>query len=802
MKKVPKMASNKTNPIDERHSILFWLLMTFVILFLFIVPFNKGLFNGGSWQFEGPIYKAFLWSSIALLVMAVYVFRFSRQFGPRNWLSLIVWLIPLSYLISAVNAASLHSALNGVYVQIIYVIFFLMGLFLTRSKLGLTIVANTFVFSGYTIVIFGLMNWFGNAHFQEAILYGRLSNVFQYPNTYAAFLVALLFSGMVLASKSKTRYVMLLLHASMFVPIMLSFILTSSRGGMVVFPIIMAIYLSFLSNVKQIINIIYLIISGLVSLLVLTRITNISVQLREEFSSSLSVQGWLIIIALSLLVIAFVFVLQKYMEIWLVNKLKFVNRIRLARFFIPVALVIIVLIGAMTVLESTSIQNLLPHSIRDRIVNFSDQENSYISRSAFYKDSFGLIKDYPIFGAGGGAWSSLYQVYQSYHYTSRQAHNFIIQYLVETGVFGIVVLFGFLVYILITFFKNHILNKEVLTQEERIVFVMIASAILAHSLLDFDMSFVYLGALVFLSLGGMSAAPHHAKATDATSLQDVRWHKFAAFAMSVISIIIVIIAFRAVQGNLMYVAAANDSSRDYYQISGKLDKAIKYAPNHPTYVETKVALLSQAYTQTKQEQYYKEAQKLLANLASKEPYDQQVLNQQYVLYELKGEMGKGLETYLSKLKIMPWDISNYEKAASLLFDLGYQAKEKGFEDKGDDYWDKALEIYEDVIERRRQIDLMPSYPRAMNYNFRLTDQLALSIGQIYYMRKEYELAEKVFDTGRTSNNFTVEINRTTAYWQLATLRKQGKDNKLLYDLLMAYDQDSDKQIEMIMELIQ
>ncbi|NTZ20268.1 hypothetical protein EXW96_22790 [Paenibacillus sp. JMULE4] len=62
--------------------------------------------------------------------------------------------------------------------------------------------------------------------------------------------------------------------------------------------------------------------------------------------------------------------------------------------------------------------------------------------------------DYPIIGAGGGGWSSLYQQYQSYPYTSRQAHNFLLQYLTEIGLLGILAIVFFILFIFIRYIKN------------------------------------------------------------------------------------------------------------------------------------------------------------------------------------------------------------------------------------------------------------------------------------------------------------------------------------------------------------
>lgn len=78
----------------------------------------------------------------------------------------------------------------------------------------------------------------------------------------------------------------------------------------------------------------------------------------------------------------------------------------------------------------------------------------------FYKDAVKVLKDYPIIGAGGGAWASIFEKYQNNPYSSRQAHSFVMQYLVETGLLGFIIFVAFLIFIFYKYIRGYIKAGE------------------------------------------------------------------------------------------------------------------------------------------------------------------------------------------------------------------------------------------------------------------------------------------------------------------------------------------------------
>ena len=99
----------------------------------------------------------------------------------------------------------------------------------------------------------------------------------------------------------------------------------------------------------------------------------------------------------------------------------------------------------------------IPESLAKRIASIDPETMLASGRFTFYRDAFKIIKDYPIIGAGGGGWASLYFGYQSHLYWSNQVHNYFMQAWIETGTVG----FLSIISIWITLFINcYTFNKS------------------------------------------------------------------------------------------------------------------------------------------------------------------------------------------------------------------------------------------------------------------------------------------------------------------------------------------------------
>lgn len=201
-----------------------WVLVIGFIVFLIWAPFQVGLFNGQQTDFEKPIYVAALLGCLMLFFWAgLYYNRFKLE-DQRDLLAVVVLLLPLTYFLSLFVAVSHYMAMNLLLIQSMYAALFIVSLYLLRQKQVNVIIQTAILTVAYLIVWFGLMNWLGawnvaggaigwfsntvkGGKYLDAVMTDanglRLTSIFQYANTYAAFLMAFLFVAIFALIRSK-----------------------------------------------------------------------------------------------------------------------------------------------------------------------------------------------------------------------------------------------------------------------------------------------------------------------------------------------------------------------------------------------------------------------------------------------------------------------------------------------------------------------------------------------------------------------------------------------------------------------
>ncbi|ULL19044.1 O-antigen ligase domain-containing protein [Paenibacillus sp. H1-7] len=786
----------------QKQSIIFWLLSVVTLIFLVWAPFQKGLFNGNTFDFERPIYTTLVWSSIILFLISIYVFYNWKLTTLADILAIGIWLIPISYFISSFFAASDYFSHNMLLIQVVYLTFFLIGYLLCREKLGVSIVINGIMATGYIIVWFGLLNWFGNKesayslikwfstdmpglnYYRDAVMGDangvRLTSVFQYANSYAAFLIALMIASVYLVSISK-KWSITLYHSFMIIPIIVSFLVTLSRGALVILPVVILLVFIALKPYRQIIIIIYSLIASILTLLILEKITDIGVQVFNQFDSSLSMSGWTTLLLVSVIFSIICLLLQKYIAPRLEIRFTNINQKRFANIYIPITAIIVGSIGIFLLLN-TGFINILPDNLKNRIETINFEQNSVLERGTFYKDAFKLFEDHPVVGAGGGAWAALYEKYQNNPYVSRQAHNFFLQYLVEVGIVGFLVL----LIIVGAVFTLFIRDRRQKSDDIRFVLLIVTVSLLIHSMMDFDLSYVYLGVVLFLSLGAMISQITTLKTNEAFSnLSKYKW-----IYPSLVLIVSIIMFFNSAQllnanSNFNAALSMTNAKKSINEIFVPLDEALKVSPNHPDYASYKIEFLLQAFDQTKDEKFYNEALNLIHSTRAKEPYNRQLIDKEVYALAMKEQLPTALELINKEIINFPWDITMYEKSILLNFDLGNRALNSNNTAQAKQYWAQASQVYNMVLEKSKELEALPK-GQIQGRAFGLTKNMAFTLGQIEFMNGKYDTAES-FLKFQLNDQFDDQQNKQMTRWYLASLQKQNKNDQALYDKLIAKD---------------
>lgn len=80
---------------------------------------------------------------------------------------------------------------------------------------------------------------------------------------------------------------------------------------------------------------------------------------------------------------------------------------------------------------------LLPEAVTDRMQGSFFRGNSFLLRVQFDRDAWTVFLQSPLLGRGLGSTDNLYPAVQSFYYTSRYAHNHILQVLADMGLVGL-----------------------------------------------------------------------------------------------------------------------------------------------------------------------------------------------------------------------------------------------------------------------------------------------------------------------------------------------------------------------------
>ena len=138
---------------------------------------------------------------------------------------------------------------------------------------------------------------------------------------------------------------------------------------------------------------------------------------------------------------------------------------------------------------------ILPTNIVNKIESISINNKSAWERFVFIEDALKLVKDNWLFGLGGNAWRTTQTLTQQYNYYSSEVHSFLVQTFLEYGIIGFIAATAIIISLLYIFIKK---IKDRSTNVKYIGILLGILFVLAHSMLDFDMSFYYCLITVFL----------------------------------------------------------------------------------------------------------------------------------------------------------------------------------------------------------------------------------------------------------------------------------------------------------------
>ncbi|GGN92983.1 O-antigen ligase family protein [Saccharibacillus kuerlensis] len=810
----------------NRGSALIWTLVSALIIFLIWAPFQQGLFNGQQLEFERPIYWAVIWSAALLLLCVAAFVKHMRITDRREITAVWVWLLPLTYILSLFSAVSHYMAMDMILIMCANAAFFSIGVFLLQHHAANRVMRAALLWTTYIVVIYGFINWFGqrlfagslvgwftrivsNGVYTDAVMTDsnglRLASVFQYANTYAAFLMAMLFAVLFTAVRSRKWYDTLI-HGFMLVPIILSIALTLSRGGLIMLPVVFIILLLFLKPAQQLVWIINLMLSVIISLIVLDPITQLGLSLNQVYNGADALKGWALLIGASAVNAALIWLVGKFLQPLFERKFKRWSSRRMASLWLPLGGVLAVAVLGFLIV-GTGLRNTLPENMRTRVENINFQQHSVLERITFYKDAMKMVADYPVLGGGGGAWAVLYEKYQNNPYISNQTHNYFLQYLDETGIVGLLILLSFLIYVFYQYIRSYYRIEDEEKKHAHFFYFLIAFSILMHSLLDFNMSYVYISILVFFALGGMAAAIgakplFGKKAAEGTKTSNAEgsgtgYPAIYTAAAAVIAIVLVITAGRY----LASIKASQEASQllqgaeqiNYEEVREPLDRALDIRPTYPATVSQLAALLQGVYNSTQDVRYLNEAESRLTDVLKKESHSKELIAQLASVYMMKNDQQSSFMQYANNLDKFTWDMNWYNQVIMQAANLGYQAFGQGDFESQKMYAQHGSDAYDKMVAGVEHLKTLPE-GQLQGREFSITPQTALSAGKAKYFAGQPEEAASVLK-GLLTDDYSNPENLETARWYLIALTKTGQEDQEVYDKLIKADPSAKEQIE-------
>lgn len=451
----------------EDSSILFY----FLLLILFYPPLFRGLFFS----------KELLVTHIltAALFMAVVYFKSDNRSmelfrKPMDFAALGFLLV---YIITSFFADVPRDAAKETLKLANYVMIYYLVTHYAVRELYIRRILEVFYASGLLVAIIGILSVFG-LNVRDGVLSGRIASTLQYPNTLAAYMLAIFLIGLYLYPRYKEQYKSYLVCAGNTL-VFITLLWTKSRGGFLFLPVPIILLLLGISE-KRKDTIIQLIQSVVIAMAVYTLAVGVA---SPELQFALITAGVIASIVLHIVI----------------NKLTYgASNFSLKKWHYGIILGVIA-VGCAIVFFTSPVGEQVSDAF-SRISTTSLQERNVQERMIFYKDALKVFKDSPIFGHGGGGWAGVYQKYQAYAYQSTEIHNNYLQVMIETGLLGFLIYVGLWVSFILLVIKNHKTLTSDRKDQNWLAF-SVTSAIALTSIVDFNMTFGSISILLWSMFG-------------------------------------------------------------------------------------------------------------------------------------------------------------------------------------------------------------------------------------------------------------------------------------------------------------
>lgn len=247
------------------------------------------------------------------------------------------------------------------------------------------------------------------------------------------------------------------------------------------------------------------------------------------------------------------------------------------------------------------------------------------------------------------------------------------QYLVEVGILGFIIFMAFILYIFYKYIKGYI-KKDEEHQDSHFLYLILTMSILLHSLLDFNMSYVFMGMLVFIGLGGMAAAMD-TQPVKRLAMKSEGFRPIYSIVIGILSIVLLFAGLRFIQASsAAREAKALESSNSFEERQAAYNKDLDLRPTHIDSIVGLSRMYYQVYQQTKREEFYTGGLAVLGLGLSAEPFNKNMLIIEMRLEQAKGNNDKAFAILENNRANFNWDLDWHNLLITQAFEFGNKAR--------------------------------------------------------------------------------------------------------------------------------
>ncbi|MCF6093275.1 O-antigen ligase family protein [Microaerobacter geothermalis] len=668
-----------------------WVILFIPSLIFLYTPYQRGLF------FDSDLY---IWevliASLFIIVAVIFLFKKSEM---GKGFYFIVFLLPVTYILSLTVAESPKGGLDNLFRWTSYVSFFILLVWARQTNKVEKLLPYIFHLTGIWVALFALFGLWGWVDFRDVVLGGRLTGPFQYYNTFAALVSAFWIFALVILTQKKLSIWKVIFFSLPVVAFGVGLFHSYSRGALLVFPLAWFIGLTFLRGKQQLIYSLYTFISLGGSFLAFRQIAE---QSKIEGIDNPGSTGFFLISLVVLLLITGIHYLLNYRNNTLLER---IDKKPYIRFVLPG---VIIVLGVLLVLDLQNkglVYQQLPPEFQDRISSINADTSSVVGRTTFFEDALRMSKDAPFLGLGGDGWRILFTKYQQVPYWSNETHNGYLEILLNTGWFGLIIfilVFGFLFYQILRRIWS---EKE---DEDRTIAIATIPAlvmIFAHSFIDFNFSYGSVWFIVFwLFAMGVTDQPMRFFVADQTVASgkkmkgksaSSRWKNPEMIYKTILGITAVFVLIMGIYSFRFYLAekqaARAQGTLNLEEAKDIFEKATSYNPYHVDYQFNLANVYVKYYKTTKSEDYKEKAIKTLQKVEDLEPHNPKAL---FNIGNIYGSLGDGVQAIQYFEKALEYDRYNV-KFYDAIIRLKSQAAVQMLQEKN---VEKALEYAQGTVD--------------------------------------------------------------------------------------------------------